>query len=102
MLHKLDKMMKQMSGPGSVMGHLNTLEDAVWAERVRNPQTPTACDGCLRPFKGFPPLVDEGVDEEEGHARSDAGDAFKHCDECDFTICKDCSEPENQGMFKIL
>ncbi|KAJ8581581.1 hypothetical protein M405DRAFT_832205, partial [Rhizopogon salebrosus TDB-379] len=39
------------------------------------------------------------MEEEDA---GDAGDAFKRCKECDYTICKDCTLPEMQGLFVCL
>lgn len=96
--------MKKWSGPGSVMNSLNVLEDDVWAERARNPSPVSSCDGCLRRFHGVPPedTFDGGEGGEGEEQAEDAGDPFKRCKTCDFTICKDCSEPENQGTFILF
>ncbi|KAF8208274.1 hypothetical protein K438DRAFT_1813718 [Mycena galopus ATCC 62051] len=91
--HKLDKKLKQHSGPGSAMNTLQLWEQAAWAERVRNPQVVGACDGCFRRFRGFPPREEEEEDENT----PDAGNEFKHCKECDWTICEDCTHPQAQG-----
>lgn len=77
------------------MGNVSRLEEVVWAERRRNPQPCHACDGCFRRFKGFPPGEDD-FDEDE-KVLPDAGDVFKHCLECDYTVCEDCTVFENQG-----
>lgn len=91
-------MMKKWSGPGTTLGSLNSLENAAWEERRRNPQPVSSCDGCLRRFQGFPPDEDDRfAEDEEDDVPEDAGDAFKHCDECDWTICEDCTHPQNQG-----
>ncbi|KAJ7757001.1 hypothetical protein B0H16DRAFT_1537657 [Mycena metata] len=88
--HKLDKMMSK----NPVMAGLQSFEQAAWADRVRNPQIIGACDGCFRRFRGFPPREEEEEDENT----PDAGDAFKHCKDCDWTICRDCSHPQAQGV----
>lgn len=93
--HKMDKMMKQHSGPGSMMASLNAMQDAAWAERVRNPQPIPACDACFRRFRGVPPRREEEEDENT----PDAGPMFKHCTQCDWTICEDCTHPQGQGTF---
>ncbi|KAJ7704315.1 hypothetical protein B0H17DRAFT_1126681 [Mycena rosella] len=93
-LHQVDKMMKKHSGPGSPMASITAIEKVVWAERARNPQPIEACDGCFRRFRGVPPRVEEEEDENT----PDAGDKFKHCTACDWTICKDCTHPQNQGI----
>ncbi|KAJ6481657.1 hypothetical protein C8R45DRAFT_1002557 [Mycena sanguinolenta] len=93
LLHKLDKMMKKQSGPGSVFGSLLVMEEAAWAERVRNPKVVPACDGCFRRFHGFP-----REEEEEDENTPDAGDEFKHCKNCDWTICERCTHPQAQGI----
>ena len=92
MFHKVDKMMKKFSGPNTLMGRLNEIENAAWEERRRNPTPANKCDGCLRRFRGVP--IDR---DDPGEAEVDAGDVFKRCTDCDWTICEDCSEPENQG-----
>lgn len=100
-LHKVDKMMKKYSGPGTAMGGINILEQLAWEERRRNPTPVGACDGCFRRFHGTP--VEEGFeDEDEDEDHGDAGDPFKRCKECDYTICEACTHPEMQGMFLIL
>ncbi|KAJ7805610.1 hypothetical protein B0H14DRAFT_2611262 [Mycena olivaceomarginata] len=76
------------------MSTLKSFERAAWAERVRNPQVIPACDGCFRRFHGFPPPPAEKEDENT----PDAGAEFKHCKECDWTICEDCTHPQAQGM----
>jgi hypothetical protein len=102
-------MMKKHSGPGTVLGRMNAIEDVVWEERRRNPTPATQCDGCFRRFHGAP--VEEGGweddedenedDEGEDEDAGDAGDPFKRCTECDYTICEDCTHPEMQGAFLI-
>ncbi|KAJ6588417.1 hypothetical protein B0H19DRAFT_1099211 [Mycena capillaripes] len=95
--HKVDKLMKKQSIDslaGSPLASLQLFEDAAWAERVRNSQVIPACDGCFRRFRGFPPREEEEEDENT----PDAGDEFKHCKKCDWTICKDCTHPQGQGM----
>ncbi|KAJ7779573.1 hypothetical protein B0H14DRAFT_2961987, partial [Mycena olivaceomarginata] len=94
LLHKFDKMVKKHSGPGSAMSTIESFERAAWAERVRNPQVISACDGCFRRFHGFPPREEEEEDENT----PDAGAEFKHCKECDWTICEDCTHPQAQGV----
>lgn len=93
--HKFDKFMKKHSGPGSAMSTVESFERAAWAERVRNPQVIPGCDGCFRRFHGFPPREEEEEDENT----PDAGAEFKHCKECDWTICEDCTHPQAQGMY---
>ena len=97
--------MKKFGGPGTPMGRINALEQAAWEERKRNPTPVTACDGCLRQFHGAP--VEEGFDDgydEDGDDEDakDAGDPFKRCTDCDYTICERCTDPEWQGMFLKL
>ncbi|KAJ7115990.1 hypothetical protein C8R44DRAFT_793821 [Mycena epipterygia] len=94
LLHNLDRLMKKHSGPGSVMASLNAMQDAAWAERVRNPQPIPACDGCFRRFRGVPPRREEEEDENT----PDAGPMFKHCTQCDWAICEDCTHPQGQGI----
>jgi hypothetical protein len=94
-------MMKKYSGPGTVMGRMNTIEDVLWEERRRNPTPATQCDGCLRRFHGAPVEEGWGDDEDEDTDVGDAGDPFKRCTECDYTICEDCTHPEMQGAFLI-
>lgn len=99
MLHKLDKMMKKYSGPNYPMARLAEIEKAAWDERRRNPVPATKCDGCFRRFRGAPiEEDDDDYDSSEEGSRKDAGDVFKRCADCDFTICEDCSMPENQGI----
>jgi len=88
--------MQKFSGPNTVMGCLTEIENAAWEERRRNPTPPTKCDGCLRRFRGVP--IEK--DEEDYGFSEDAGGVFKRCSDCDFTICEDCSQPENQGSFR--
>jgi len=98
-LHKVDKMMKKFSGPGYALGSINRLEELAWAERRRNPTPVEACDGCFRRFHGAPPEEREPWEEEEEEEEErDAGDPFKRCTECDYTICEDCTHPEMQGI----
>lgn len=89
-------MMKKFGRPNYPMGQLKMLEDAVWEERRRNPApSPAKCDGCLSRFRGTP--IEE--DDDFGTPDEDVGEVFKRCRECDYTICEDCSKPENQGEF---
>jgi hypothetical protein len=88
--------MKKWSGPGTAMGSLNALEQLAWEERRRNPTPATACDGCHRRFRGAP--AEEGFEDDEDV--DGAGDPFKRCTECDYTICEDCTHIT--GMFLIL
>jgi hypothetical protein len=90
--------MKKFSGPGTVMGRLNNIEQLAWEERRRNPTPVSACDGCLRRFRGAP--AEERLFEDAEDA-GDAGDPFKRCTECDYTICEDCTHPDLQGMFLV-
>ncbi|KAJ7481588.1 hypothetical protein FB451DRAFT_131682 [Mycena latifolia] len=94
LLHQFDRLMKKYAGPGSVYGSITTVEDAAWAARVQNPQRIDACDGCFRRFRDVPPRLEEEEDENT----PDAGDMFKHCTKCDWTICEDCTHPQNQGV----
>jgi len=89
-------MMKKYSGPGSALGSINALEQLAWEERRRNPSPVTACDGCLRRFHGAP--ADERFDDEEDEDAGDAGDPFKRCTDCDYTICEECTDLEAQGV----
>lgn len=105
MLHTVDKMVKKYSGPGTPMGRLEFLEKVLWEERRRNPTPATACDGCLRRFRGAPRSAEEDAwsddeDDEGGKGEvADAGDLFKRCTECDYTICESCADPGVQRMF---
>ena len=85
------------------MNSIQRIEDAAWAERRRNPGPVSACDGCFRTFSGMPvdPNDQDAADmlEEE---LEDAGDPFKRCNECDWTICKDCDHIEIQGIPGVL
>jgi hypothetical protein len=93
--------MKKFSGPGTPLGRINDLEQLLWEERRRNPTPVSNCDGCMRRFRGAP--VEEDWDGDDGDQDpGDAGDPFKRCMECDFTICEDCTHPEMQGMFLIF
>ena len=94
--------MKKFSGPGYALGSINRLEELAWAERRRNPTPVEACDGCFRRFHSAPPEEREPWDdeeEEEEEEKRDAGDPFRRCTECDYTICEDCTHPEMQGAF---
>ncbi|OAX35405.1 hypothetical protein K503DRAFT_723071 [Rhizopogon vinicolor AM-OR11-026] len=93
MLHKLDKLVKKISGPGTAMGSMHAMEKMAWEERRRNPVPVSVCDGCFRRFRGTP--VEPGMEEDD---QGDAGDPFKRCTECDYTICEDCTLPEMQGV----
>ncbi|KAG1723391.1 hypothetical protein EDB19DRAFT_1834616 [Suillus lakei] len=73
-LHRVDKLMKKWSGPGSLMGNINRMEQLAWEERRRNPMPVPKCDGCLSRFRGTPP------DEDDEGNVEDVGDAFA-CDE---------------------
>lgn len=88
-LHQVDKSMRMFNGHMRLVNHLEKL---AWEQRRRNPVPASACDGCWRRFRGVP--VKEGSEDED---RGDAGDRFKRCTECDYTICKDCTHPEKQG-----
>lgn len=79
------------SGPGTAISRFSRIEELAWADRRANPQPVGACDGCFRRFRGFP--SDDGEEEQI----VDAGDAFKHCTQCDWTVCEDCMHPRNQG-----
>lgn len=94
-------MVKKWSGPGSAMASLNMMESLAWEERRRNPTPVTKCDGCFRRFHGAP-AEDEFDDEDDDEDAGDAGDPFKRCTECDYTICKDCTYPQNQGTFSYF
>ncbi|KAF9523714.1 hypothetical protein CPB83DRAFT_862339 [Crepidotus variabilis] len=121
LLHKVDKMLKKHSGPNTPLGTMTKWEEIAWAQRRANPQPARECDGCFRRFKGFPPTQDDIQTEEmermmseisrekgeleEGEDVSDgpleerhAGDPFKHCSDCDWTICEDCTQFESQGI----
>lgn len=99
-LHKVDKSLRKYSAPGYTMHSLSRLEDLAWEERRRNPAPVPVCDGCSRRFRGVP--VEEGFGYEDGDEDDgDAGDRFKRCTECDYTICEDCTHPEGQGQFFI-
>jgi len=88
--------MKKYSGPGTAMGRIHAIEQAAWEERRRNPTPATACDGCLRRFRGAP--AEDMFEDEDEEDAGDAGDPFKRCVECDYTICEDCTHPEMQGI----
>jgi len=90
--------MNKLSGPGSLMGFINQLDDDVWAERRRHPTPVQACDGCLRRFRDAPPKASDQFEDEVASDEGDAGDRFKHCTDCDWTVCEDCTQPENQGV----
>ena len=86
------------------MGRINYMEQVIWEERRRNPTPALVCDGCSRRFHGVPPedlgYGDEDEDSgDEDEDTGDAGDPFKRCTECDYTVCEDCTHPENQGIF---
>jgi hypothetical protein len=100
MFHKLDRMMKKYSGPNSPMGRLAVIEKAAWEECRRNPTPATKCDGCLRRFQGAP-IEEDDYDSDSDELLEEAGDVFKRCTDCVYTICEDCSMPENQGEFQI-
>lgn len=87
--------MKKWSGPNTTMGRLNNMQEVLWEERRRNPTPVGACDGCMRRFRGFP--AEEEMFDEDEEPGPDAGDAFKHCTQCDWTVCEDCMHPGNQG-----
>jgi hypothetical protein len=89
----MDRMLKKISGPNYPLGRIQMIEEAAWEERRRNPMPATECDGCFRRFRGTPIKNVDFSDEDEG----DAGEVFKRCTDCDYTICEDCFEPENQG-----
>ena len=99
MLHKLDRMMKKYSGPNFPLGRIAELEKAAWEERRRNPTPIAKCDGCFRRFQGAP-IEEDDYDLDSSELLKDAGDIFKRCSECDYTICEGCSKPENQGEFQ--
>lgn len=90
--------MKKFSGPGSTLGVVSRIEESAWAERRAHPTPVWACDGCFRRFRGAPPEDDPFKDED---AR-DAGERFKHCTSCDWTICEDCTKLENQGLVSFF
>ncbi|KAG2067865.1 hypothetical protein BDR04DRAFT_1120134 [Suillus decipiens] len=83
-LHRVDKLMKKWSGPGSTMDTIDRMEQLAWAERQRNPVPAPKCDGCFARFRGTP------RDEDDENDAEDVGDAFKRCTTCDYTICESC------------
>jgi hypothetical protein len=97
--HKLDKMWKRFTRPNTTMGRLGVIERAAWEARRLNPTPATKCDGCLLRFRGAP-VEEDGFDY--GEEKTETGDMFKRCTDCDFTICEDCSMPENQGEFQVM
>jgi hypothetical protein len=97
-MHKVDKFIEKFSGPDTPLGRINAIERLAWEERRRNPVPVAACDGCLRRFRGTP--MEPWMEEEDDDG--DAGDAFKRCKECDYTICEECTLPEAQGLFICL
>jgi hypothetical protein len=92
--------MKKYNGPNYPMGQLAEFENVIWEERRRNPTPATKCDACFRRFRGAP-IEEDDYDLDSGEVPEDAGDVFKRCTDCDFTICEDCFQPENQGEFWI-
>ena len=78
--HKVDKMIKKYSGPGTPLENIEALDGMIWAERRRNPSArPERCDGCTLRFRGTPL-----EDHEEG--QGDVGEPFKRCKECDYRL----------------
>ena len=98
MFHKLDRMMKKYSGPNYPLGQLAVIEKVAWEERRRNPTPVKKCDSCFSRFQGAP-IEEDDYDFDSGELLKDAGAVSKRCTECDYTICEDCSKPENQGEF---
>lgn len=86
--------MKKSSGPGTPWGNLNRMEDIAWEDRRLNPQPASLCDGCFTRFIGFPKKAHDDFEEDDNR---DPVAKYKHCNDCDWTICEACTRPENQG-----